>query len=78
MGFAPGGLCFQRRNILSPDLECILHVLNRHGTVLDLVTADDPLKVVPRWITEGSVQSTGQFCTLFCLLVKPSLFPETV
>jgi hypothetical protein len=42
MGFAPGGLYFQRRNILSPDLECILKVLNRHGTVLDLFTADDP------------------------------------
>ena len=47
---APCGLAFKCSNILFPDLGANLNVLDRDQTVLDLVTADNPLEILHGWV----------------------------
>jgi hypothetical protein len=51
-------------------------ILDRHGTVLDLVADVDPVEVFPRWITEGGVHSTGDFCTFDLSLRETFVVPR--
>ena len=38
-------------------------VLYSHWAVLDLVALDYPFKVLDRWVSEGSIQSSCELCT---------------
>jgi hypothetical protein len=61
---APSGLPFKRGNFLAPNLQSNIDVLDSHGTVLDLVTANHPLEVRHGRVTQCLVQSSCEFCTL--------------
>ena len=62
--FTPSGLSFQRGDVLPPDLEGNVDVLDRHWAVLDLVASNHQLKNSHGRVTQRGVQSSRGFCTL--------------
>jgi hypothetical protein len=64
MHLAPSGLPFQRGDVLAPNLQINIDVLDRHVIVLDLVTENHPLEVLHGQVTQCFVQSLCEFCTL--------------
>jgi hypothetical protein len=74
-GFAPSGLPFQCGDVLPPNLEGNVDILDRHWTVLDLVAPNHPLKILPGRVTEHGVQSSGKLCTLDLSLRETFLVP---
>jgi hypothetical protein len=61
---ASSGFPFQRSDVLAPNLQSNVDVLDRYRTVLDLVTENHPLEVLHGWLTQCIVQSSCDFCTL--------------
>jgi hypothetical protein len=45
-GFVPDGLSLESSNVLTPDFECDIHVIDGHWTVFYLGTLHDPPKVL--------------------------------
>ena len=71
--FLPGGLPFQRRDVLAPNLGGNIDVFNRNRTVLDLIATNNPLEVLHRRVIERSVHSSCDLCTLDLPLGKTFL-----
>ncbi len=59
----PSGLSFQRSDVLPPNLEGNVDVLDRHRTVLDLVAWNHRLEVLHGREIQRDVQSSRVFCT---------------
>jgi hypothetical protein len=59
------GLSFQHCDILDPNLECSVNLLNSHyWTVPDLVASNYPFKIFPGQIIELGVQRSCDLCIL--------------
>ncbi len=71
--FAPHGFAFEGCNILSPDLEGNVTILDRHWAVLYLVALYHPFKVLYRKVAEHSIQSPCTLCSLDLPLSKAFL-----
>jgi hypothetical protein len=62
--FGCGGLPFECCDTLPPNCMEGLNVLHRYGTVIDLVTLDDPFKIFPRWVSDFCVEVSGRLYNL--------------
>ena len=75
IGFAPRGLSFLCRNVLPPNLEGNVDILDHYRTVLNLVAPNHPLEILPGRVTERGIQSSSCLCTLDLPLRETFLVP---